>query len=108
MATEFQSPSRGGRLCDRQAVVPPKRAETRFSPLHEGDASVTLLRWLREDGYKRFSPLHEGDASVTPADSRPPAPRCPRFSPLHEGDASVTRRRAPITSSRRTGFSPLH
>ena len=36
----------------------------RFSPLHEGDASVA---WHDQPGtfyYNRFSPLHEGDASV--------------------------------------------
>ena len=40
---EFQSPSRGGRLCGTPGSCTGHAACNSFSPLHEGDASVALI-----------------------------------------------------------------
>ena len=44
----------------------------RFSPLLEGDTSVTtVVRFVQREDLSRFSPLLEGDTSVTAGEKLP-------------------------------------
>ena len=85
----FQSPSRGGRLCGTGSLAVQVQSLGFQSPSRGGRLCGSPRLGLRGTRNSGFSPLHEGDASVAwrPESGAASAAFC--FSPLHEGDASV-------------------
>ena len=115
-AKSFQSPSRGGHLCDLPIYFSAASGFTCFSPLREGDTSVTrkaerntphTLKVFqspsrgghlcddageRRAGYHRaFQSPSRGGHLCDPAAATVDVGPFFGFSPLREGDTSVTR-----------------